>query len=539
MAEPPSGLGVRSLAVTISSRVSSQLLNVVATFLPLKAVIIAADQRVPAFIPDPLKSLEPVTLALLFALVAALAAGLSHLVGTRSGHARQGNPRGVDPKAVSDFLVATATQDKASRQADRILIGIFLVIAALASIWFLAILALLWLGTHVWFRFSVKGKQDHQLKNFETMEATLDFLKDHAVWIAVAAALGTVWLAGSQVGVTAVLIGVIVSRQALVLGPQVARLPGLATGPARAEQDARSRRVAKLERFESAVLQCLSDRSFLEQMVRQPTTPSLQFLDSSQSGGLSAVVLAPRAKGLVVVRFLDPSHSENLDRELSLLAAVGVSGVTVWDRSSDVKRLEVIAYSREIKELVARGDVRREQAWGLQLKLELLSITGGLTPPRIDEHSNERRVESLLRAIERLASLPGVHRDPVEHFLSLKDEAVREWNAVPNVLGFPGGIQPSRVLDTQGGVELVNPSGSRMAPLGADWPNSRTFDTLAKDTFKRSTIPSRQLLLAFFCREMSQLEKAVSMRRFLNVQRHSENVVSALHKLGAEKRANR
>jgi hypothetical protein len=523
----------------ISSRVSSQLLNVVATFLPLKAVIIAADQRVPAFIPDPLKSLEPVTLALLFALVAALAAGLSHLVGTRSSHARQGNPRGgADPKAVSDFLVATATKERASRQADRILVAIFLVIAALASIWFLAILTLLWLGTHVWFRFSVKGKQDHQLKNFETIEATLDFLKDHAVWIAVAAALGTVWLAGSQVGVTAVLIGVIVSRQALVLGPQVSRLPGLATGPARAEEDARSRRVAKLESFESTVLQCLSNRSFLEQMVGQPKTPSLQFLDSSQSGGFSTTVLAPRAKGLVVVRFLDPSHSENLDRELSLLAALGVQGVTVLDRSSDVKRFEVIAYSREIKEPVAPGDVTREQAWGLQLKLELLSITGELIPPRIEEHSIERRVDYLLRAVERLSTLPGAHRDPVERLLSVKEKAIQEWNAAPKVLGFPGGIQPSRVFDTQAGVEVLNPSGWRMAPLGTDWPSSRTFDALAKDTFKRSMISPRQLLLAFFCREMSQLEKAVYMRRFSAVGKHSEKVIAAVHGLSSATRAN-
>jgi hypothetical protein len=539
VAEYPSGFGSQSLAVIISSRVSSQLLNVVATFLPLKAVLIAADQRVPAFIPDPLKSLEPVLLALLFALVAALAAGLSQLVGTRSSHVRRGDPRGgADPNAVSDFLRATATKERASRQADGILVAIFLVIAALASIWFVAILTLMWLGTHVWFRFSLKGKRDHQLEKFETIQATLDFLKDHAVWIAVAAALGTVWLAGSQAGVTAVLIGVIVSRQALILGPQVFRLSGLATEPARAEEDARPSRIAKLERFESAVLQCLSDRSFLEQMVGQQTTPGLQFLDSSQSGGFSATVLASRGEGLVVMRFLDPSRPENLDRELSLLAALGVPGATVLDRSSDLKGFEVIAYSREIREPVALGNVSREQAWGLQLKLELSSITGELVPPRIEEHSNERRVEYLLRALERLSTLPGAHRDPVERFLSVKEKAIQEWNAAPNVLGFPGGIQPSRVFDTQAGVEVLNPSGWRMAPLGTDWPSSRTFDALAKDTFKRSMISPRQLLLAFFCRERSQLEKAVYMRRFSAVGKHSEKVIAAVHGLSSATRAN-
>jgi hypothetical protein len=77
-----------------------------------------------------------------------------------------------------------------------------------------------------------------------------------------------------------------------------------------------------------------------------------------------------------------------------------------------------------------------------------------------------------------------------------------------------------------------------MAPLGTDWPSSRTFDALAKDTFKRSMISPRQLLLAFFCREMSQLEKAVYMRRFSAVGKHSEKVIAAVHGLSSATRAN-
>jgi hypothetical protein len=536
VARKPSAAALPSPFVIISSRVTSQLLTIVATFLPLKAVIIAADQRVPRFVPEALAVLEPVPLALLFACVAAVSAALSGIVGRFANQSPTAS-RDSGPHAVSGFLLGAQVKEEALRKSDVVLVVLFLTIATIASVWFIAILALLVLGTLSWFRIAGKDDQDQPLDNTEALEVSSDFLNENAVWVAVVAALGSVWFAGSQLGVTAVLIGVIVSRQALVLGSNLVKTRDFsseATGSSKKQELARSHQRKRLEKFETAVLQALSDNVFLERMTGEGKSPELQFLDSSQSRGMSAVVLASRDEGQVLVRFLDHDDSEGLDRELSLLSALGAKGVTIFQKGSPTKRLGVTSYSRVINTATKLENDRqgRERAWGLQIKLEYASISGELVPPSVSRPESTRRLDSLFRGLERVMSIPGNHQEPVELLLSLKTDATLAWNLSPKILGFPGGIQPSRALGTDdGGVELLDPSGWRLAPLGVDWPTSRFFDAMVRASFSKSPHHVQQIPLGYFCREITQLESATHKRVFSTLGAHAKKALSELQKV--------
>lgn len=468
-----------SLLKSVLIKSTIQVSLVVATFLPIKAVLVAADFRIPGFIPKFISDQGAHFTALTLGVIAAIAGLLvwalkKYLLQTEFPVGSEHDIRHFTLATVLDYGRQAAISDRISA---RLLIGVFSLLTALVawslSLFFWVIIATI--GAWVYLA-SRRATSDGDISTGARFGS---FVGQASTWIAVAAAMLAVFVVDSPLGTTELLLGIVLSRQTLmILRGQLAassngRSVESAGSPDGEVASAGRNRGNRKERVFEGVKKVFPEHviRLSELSLPREKLGRLSPVISGRSLTVFGEVLPDGSLGLL--RYFLSEDRRMMAEELALLDSLrdaSLSSGTVVEtwQSGDV--VGYLSHAKGISPDALKDKPAPAERVEWQSKLEFWSLSNLAIGTSSRPASWSRQLKELETHLEFLRAIPGPLQESVTPVLEVWKPISRLWNSGPPVLSFPARNGTNRLArDTSGSIVLVDPADWELLPLGASW----------------------------------------------------------------------
>jgi hypothetical protein len=513
----------------------TEILIVLATFLPIKAVLISVDQSAPNFLPQSIQALGPQVAAALLISVA-IASGLGSRwissLSKRIALPLRATNDGGGPLA-SRYLQYSRLDSQSDVASQWLLLAVFTAtvgflawpMLAFAAI---AIASIAFLG---WYKIerALTGSRLDRVLSF-----VREKLQKGSTWIAVGAAMATVITPASPLNVTEMLISVVALRQLVVVMASLRPEEGSThsetpSAPIRTKAQPSVATKPKRETLFRAVSKAWTSGELPEAM---------RGLDFSQippffSGeSLSLRGVNRRENSIVVVRIFE-STARNLPlNELALLneARPGKFGVGIPENLFEGPTL--IGYSfvlSDTKPNALKKDLDIKLALSWEAEVENWCYREFPQALRDRTSTVQSELQGLTDAIESFTKVPGRHQQVLSDLVNRGEQLEKRiWG--PNLtLSFKGPLNQRRFfLNHENDVTLLEPSNWRVAPMGYDWPTNDKYAAIIERHLLRLGVSQEAIVGARFARTVRLLGMAARAGDFERIEVHALSLVKVL-----------
>jgi hypothetical protein len=529
----------RRTALIVFLKVVGETLAVIATFLPIKAVLIAADQRIPGFVPGWLADQGSTIVAFVLGLLA-LAAGLSRVFALRAiswielafeegiTNSKFGSARYLTIATVSEFT---------SRTSLYVLVAVFVIAVAVLSwvIFGMLLVVALVIVAYGWLLSKARNTVVARRREFASRVAGA--IQNGSTWIAVGVGMPAAIFQGESLGVTELLLSIVLTRQVLTLVPSIVVSgvgePGRSSAPglAGANTENVAPRKAGVDKVVDLVTSSIATGKGRRSLLGTEQVSLTEYSPIVTRNTVTLIGIAHEASHLVVARTFLPQHRQLMLKELALLSEISLLG------NSDAYAVELFhhgglsGYRRTFHlpaslSTLGQLDAVSVEIW--QAKFESWSLSHDsqlLLSARISVTTLPDLVAERLQFAE---TLPGPHQSCFRSLLLVWGQVEHIWNTGPLVFGFSGPVNARRVLSTGDEVTLIDPSDWAIRPLGADWPRSRNYPKILAQHLDPKLVNSVNIGDALIRRTLSGLNTSLKRMDLYRSQILSEQILQLL-----------
>jgi hypothetical protein len=484
----------------IALGVVAELTGLLATFMPMKSILILAADEIPAFFPDIFIRMGPAGTA--FVLIV-----LSAIFGAISWFAKRIVSSLASPNALikSSQFRHRIQATKSKRGLELVeatslsLVAVLLVAGFLISILF-ASLVLAWvIGSLA--VLSIQIHRSERRPPFATGAAEFSarfskWASHSSLWSTVSAAIVTLLISPPKLGITGILLAAVLftqlQRKVANLAPLVydgkARLthaedPLLASDPARAVQN-------PAEFFATAaglrtLTQMFNDLNLAQanwKVIGQPTRTQLSLIARHTIDG-----------ALRMVRIFAHGREDLMNKELQLRSmpdngflpgAWETHAQTIWGIPTIILRGDLPVESS------LSVDPTREQLDDLQIMWEIKSLMSPEIPIQSEPASTEVLSQSIRNGLHVMSKLPGLHQEAVANLFRGIEPLLGTLEKSPQVISLGGRISDRNVVQyAPGHFTIIDVSDWRVVPFGWSWPVNQTFQDRAIALASEKGIP--------------------------------------------------
>ena len=507
-------------------KASHQILSVVATFLPFKAVIIAAGSGVPWFIPGFIAQWGALFAALSLVIVAIVSALSAVGLGRYSEYLdwRSLTDKNRDEPHASKFF-STSRRVRSTDLASLYLVVFgFLCILLLVSWLQLLLLGLTLILMWSWaIRASANNKDSPGRISTESKFAAV--VAKGSTWIAVGTALAAQFVHQGPADVTALLIAIILTRHSLSQFPKVVlanagskKSSGIGDG-----QPLESKRHTRNWHPSVTLLQNVSRAVKTDvgcpQIFGEGGRPSSTTHPVLRNGVITLVGRGPGTTGdTVISRVFPASEKAKMLREITFFS-LGPIAIMTGDAQREMFLLpEIVGFKLTLSKRQSfdrKGPTVRDSLnW--QIRLERECSTVGLK----NDETGLRRLtraplDDLKETLEEIVGFPGPQSAVIRNLLETWAFVEAAWGSAPLSVGFLGGATPNRFIALKsGGLVLIDASGWMVAPLGSLWPQARDRRKILESALLANNVNGDTIHAALICSEIQQLKRAAQTLNF-------------------------
>jgi hypothetical protein len=526
-------------AFIVFLKVVGETLAVIATFLPIKAVLIAADQRIPGFVPGWLADQGSTIVAFVLGLLA-LAAGLARVFALRAiswielafeegiTNSKFGSARYLTYATVSEFT---------SRTSLYVLVAVFVIAVAVLSwvIFGMLLVVALVILAYGWLLSKERNTVLARRREFASLVAGA--IQNGSTWIAVGVGMPAAVFQGESLGVTELLLSIVLTRQVLMLVPSIVVSgvgePGRSSAPglAGANTENVAPRKAGLDTVLDLVTSSIATGKGRRSLLGTEQVSLTEYWPIVTRNTVTLIGVAHEASHLVVARTFLPQHRQLMLKELALLSEISPLGNS---RAYAVELFHhggLSGYRRTFHlpaslSTLGQLDAVSVEIW--QAKFESWSLSHDsqlLLSARISVTTLPDLVAERLQFAE---TLPGPHQSCFRSLLLVWGQVEHIWNTGPLVFGFSGPVNARRVLSTGDEVTLIDPSDWAIRPLGADWPRSRNYPKILAQHLDPKLVNSVNIGDALIRRTLSGLNTSLKRMDLYRSQILSEQILQFL-----------
>ena len=502
----------RSLRVSTASwfiavflSVAGAVAGIVATFLPMKAILILSAGSVPTFFPQFLVSGAVGTTAVLMLIVAALFGAISWLAPkVREKLDQAGTPSAVSGVASDwisqDYSLAMSRRETASGLT--LLVALALVVG-LVSLTFL-LLSMVWTLVIFWLalvrasRVSGVARRPFQ----EAGDLFVRWAKESSIWASVGIALLTLLIVPPSLGTTGILIAAIFGRRSLtavsevvtlylsrlVITPEKPRLRQ--TG--RATLAPRPGQTRAIDHF-STVAGHIQLRTLAVSMGF--AAEDWRLIGDPGSAAMSIAIGSGDSQHLV--RIFPPRLRSGRDMELRRRLRRELHGPFEGGDSSElmVNGFPALMVNLSGRDCVhSAKTVSRAEATKFQIKLEL--TLADMRPADGGSLLFAESVEGEIReGLEKFLRLPGSHRGVTASLLDILPVAIRLAGEAPLTLVPDGRLREKDFYKTKSGeIRYLGGHLWTLGKLGYNWARSQHYESLLREEILDSSSYSNRLI---------------------------------------------
>jgi hypothetical protein len=510
----------------VAVEVLADVLRTVVTFLPIKALLVAAIGQVPAFIPQILAEFGSLVVSLVlmvFAVVAAL------IVASLSSWQRKWSPsakRTPDFRQEGSLISATMAQlgSGVKRYSRIVLFVLYVGVGVIASP--TQAIATLFGGLVAYFGLSkrVPNPFANSHQKPPTTRIIPEVWRTSSTWVAVGAGFVAIFLHDVSNGLTPILIGVVVGRQALIVGKQ---LFGVNTNPGEERKGAKDSPLP-------AMIQMLGDPRAFSSLFGESVT----HLASHESATPKTLTLSgkrPEADEFFILRIYQTKDWARLEEEVSLLSNLSARSPNPLPKLSEFKRAGLIGLRQEWPEIGlvgSDGDVSREELVSWYSDFEQHQISSDERQAALGQIWKPLDSLAARSAIESIIHLPGKHQEPLGKVLAVWQRCASIIGRGPLTVGFEGGAQGSRLLKTlSGGIFLVDGGDWQVAPLGQNWPRDMCSSKLLSESHMNFGVSQSDVDEASIRHVFHMVLRQIKFRKFSGLTVLSHRLVRGLEKV--------
>lgn len=526
-------------ALIVFLKVVRETLAVIATFLPIKAVLIAADQRIPGFVPGWLADQGSTIVAFVLGLLA-LAAGLTRVFALRViswvelafeegiTNSKFGSERYMNIASVSEFT---------SRTSLYVLVAVFVIAVAVLSwvIFGMLLFVALVILAYGWLLSKERNTVVARRREFASRVAGA--IQNGSTWIAVGVGMPAAVFQGESLGITELLLSIVLTRQVLTLVPSIL-VSGLgepggssARGLSGANSENVAPRRAGVEKVLDLVTSTIATGKGRRSLLGLEQVSLTEYSPIVSRNTVALIGVAREASHLIVARTFLPEHRQLMLKELALLSAISLLG------NSNAYAVELfhygglVGYRRNfhlppslspLEQLDAVGTEvwqAKFESWTLSHDSQLL-LSARMSLTALPDVVAER--------LQFAEALPGPHQSYFRSLLLVWGQVGLIWNTGPLVFGFSGPVHARRVLSTGDEVTLIDPSDWAIRPLGADWPRSRNYPEILAQHLDPKLVDSVNIGDALIRRSLSGLNASLKRMDLYRSQVLSDQILQLL-----------
>jgi len=475
----PSWFGVIGLEIL------SPLAAIVATFLPMKTILILASGVVPGFFPKFMLAQGVLVTSVLLMLFAAVAGGVSWLVSKVLEKLDDRGTSSTPGDATPDWDAhdyATATLHRKTVAAFA-LVPVLMLVVGLTSLTFLVI-AMAWVFLSfaaVLWRAPKKPASSQRLVDRVGHRLVVWFEKS-SVWASVGIALVTLVVLPPALGTTGILVATIFGRRLFIGGSQVlkfqlgrpvrrSRLPNLhQTGAVPLAK--RSGQTRAIDHFATE-----QGQLELEQLAKsRGFSPGDLRIVGDPGGPIMSVVFGVSGTSQVLLRIFPPRLRAG--RNLELRRRQRAEGLGPF-QVGEPEGLNVGGFPSMILEIVgddaacSTGVPSRAEASRFQAHMELALSD---SPRFADGQGLEVLQKQIMEGVEVCLRLPGSHTEACRALLEIVPEATRLAEEAPQTIAPDRGLRATDFYKTvNGDVRYLGGHAWTTVRLGQSWQDPAAF----------------------------------------------------------------
>lgn len=523
----------------------------IATFLPMKAILILASNSVPSFLPEVLVSAGATSASITLLVIAGFFGFLTKSLDyVRERLDRQGLERQMPNRGLIEENRDEARNILAGRKnvATQILSLLYLMIVSALSLLYAGI-TLGWAAASV----GVIALKSRDLSGQTSFASGIDqalyefsaWLQKSALWASVGIAIATLLVAPPSLGTTGILICAVLGRKLLIGLAETGRGGGgMVSSGLLAEKGAKTQllknrpRGARLQKPIDFLVSTPGLR-IVKDEIRGLGFGSNDFviLDPAHGPTLT-LVLGPGSEIQSLVRLFD-SRKESLrnreqarrsSKEFGDLFGGAPSGATTF------AGFPAIRVNLEAGDVLADpvATVTKSAAWKLQLAFEARNL---LHPPDKEQGfpSQASRGEELQTLFSRALAVPGRHRPVIQRLLKRSGEVVEIMHRVPTTLVPSSLFQPAHCyLSRSGRVLYLGGHSWTLGKFGSAWRPRPILEEVRQEVERESDLENAAEVAALgsFESRLTEVERLLSLHRYSEVRTAGSRLLDALKMLG-------
>jgi len=513
----------------ISTAVLSDIMATVATFLPMKAALVAVGGGGRDFFPGVLGPLGPAWSSLGLASLAILAGVLARFftsLGQRITVA-QTVQHSRNPDGIRQFLGKENQALADGRIESIILSGVFVSVGLVVYLLQLLLVVLATLSLLIYFF----RKPQRQSDGGADWSAFGSALRASSTWIAVGAAILGVLSNVTTVTVTQLLLGIVFTRKAMMVFPSVIASSEVPVRGRRASGLGPKARTSRRLVEKNTLLALFTEGGRQPEFARilelkQPE--SIQMLQLQEPETMAFWSKDSQSEKLSIARVFPPNHRVLAERERLIIESVTGNReiAEVSERLNNAKAYVSFAVHANAVSKNHRRNISAEQAFSWQLQLEKWwkeSVHTDLDGTELEKGF----LRSLRNKIKAFAELPGSQEQPLMSLLGEWNLVTDVWKSGAPTLGFFGGVSPKRLFPvSQSSLLLIDAGGWRVAPHGADWPAKINLARWNPSLLADAGLGNQSLSEAMMRRNLRSLSSAIDVWDFGAVARLAKLLVT-------------
>ena len=521
----------------VSVKAAHEILSVVATLLPFKAVIIAAGTGVPWFIPGFIAQRGALFAALSLIVVAIISAVSAVGLGRYSEYLdwRSLTDKKRDDPYAPDFFSESRQVRSTDSASLYLVVFAFLCILLLVSWLQFLLLGLTLILTWSWAIWaSAKNKDSPGRTSPESKFAAV--VAKGSTWIAVGTALAAQFIHQGPSDVTALLIAIILTRHSLSKLPKVVlanagskKSSDIGDGqPLESKRPTRNLHpsVTLLQNVSRAVKTDVGCR----QIFGEGGGPSFATLPVLGKGVITLVGQGQGTTGNTVISrvFLASKKAEML-REITFFSLGPIAKMTGDAQREMFLLAEIVGSKLTLSKRQSFGQkgptVRDSLNWQIRLERECLTV--GLKNDETGLRFTRPPLDDLKETLQEIAGFPGSQSGAIRTLLETWAFVEAAWGSAPLSFGFLGGVSPKRFIALKsGGLVLIDASEWMVAPLGSLWPKLEAQRKILESALLTNNVNGDTIHAVLICSEIQQLNRAAKTLNFEELANSAARLLS-------------